>query len=423
MSEELRENDVESKTDADEVVAQAEVAVETDAAEQDETAEQTEEVAEAEATAQDEDAEKDEADTSDGDGAARSEHDARVAAFAETLAALVAKGEQVMSELEEKAKDADAAFAKRTAKANENADSFSAAMEQHFERAASQLSHDLEIIAAALNKNKEDAGEAPRDEGPYEAVFTPAAADYRKRMGVGFESGLLRTDPEFVERFSNFAFDDVPSDVDLPDRTRFMCWLATLLGCQGVDEYRKLLPAALNMGVEPEAAKEIVYQAVAYLGMGRVYPFLEVTNEVFWYAGIELPLKPQATTKPEEESRYAGGEEAQVACFGEQMRGYKDRGAQDYPHIAQWLVKNCFGDWYARGGLTIAEREMCTFCYIAAQGGCEAQLKAHASANVQCGNDREFLIKVVSNNVPFIGYPRSLNAMAAVEEVTGKSEE
>ena len=425
MSEELRENDVEPKTDAGEASTQAGEAAKTDAAEQveaatDEAAEQVEE-----SSAQDESTEKGETGAADGEGdsTAQSEHDARVAAFAETLAALVAKGEQVMSELEEKAKDADAAFAKRTAKANENVDSFSAAMEQHFERAASQLSHDLEIIATVLNTKKEGAGETPRDEGPYRAAFTPAAADYRKRMGVGFESGLLETDPEFVERFSNFAFDDVPSDVDLPDRTRFMCWLATLLGCQGVDEYRKLLPAALNMGVEPEAAKEIVYQAVAYLGMGRVYPFLEVTNEVFWYAGIELPLKPQATTKPEEESRYAGGEEAQVACFGEQMRGYKDRGAQDYPHIAQWLVKNCFGDWYARGGLTIAEREMCTFCYIAAQGGCEPQLKAHASANVQCGNDREFLIKVVSNNVPFIGYPRSLNAMAAVEEVTGKSEE
>ena len=75
-----------------------------------------------------------------------------------------------------------------------------------------------------------------------------------------------------------------------------------------------------------------------------------------------------------------------------------------------------------REGLTIAERELCTFCYIAAQGGCEAQLRAHTAANVQCGNDRAFLIKVVSNNVPFIGYPRSLNAMAVVDEVTAPKE-
>ena len=435
MSEEQHENNVEPEVAAGDAVVQTEAGNEETAAEPTEAAGQAEATAD-EKAAQDQagdesDATQDAADAKgeagtkagEDDRAARSDHDARVAAFAETLAALIAKGEAVMSELSAKAEDADNSFGKHATRANEHLDNFSAAMEQHFERAASQLSHDIEIIASTLNTKKEENGDSPRDAGPYKAAFTPAAADYRKRMGVGFESGLLETDPEFVERFSNFAFDDVLANVDLPDRTRFMCWLATLLGCQGVDEYRKLLPAALKMGVEPETAKEIVYQAVAYLGMGRVFPFLEVTNEVFWYEGIELPLKPQATTTPDEESRYAGGEEAQVACFGEQMRGYKDRGAKDYPHIAQWLVKNCFGDWYTRGGLTIAEREMCTFCYIAAQGGCEAQLKAHAMANVQCGNDREFLIKVVSNNVPFIGYPRSLNAMAAVEEVTGENAE
>jgi 4-carboxymuconolactone decarboxylase len=199
-----------------------------------------------------------------------------------------------------------------------------------------------------------------------------------------------------------------------------MCWLATLLGCQGIDEFKALLPAALNMGVEPETIKEIVYQAAAYLGIGRVYPFLKATNEALVAAGIQLPLKKQATTLPTEESRYEGGEQAQMACFGPQMAGYKDRGNPEYPWINQWLVKNCFGDWYTRDGLTIPEREMVTFCYIAAQGGCEAQLRAHTAGNVQCGNDRAFLIKVVSNNVPFIGYPRSLNAMAVVDEVTSK---
>ena len=256
----------------------------------------------------------------------------------------------------------------------------------------------------------------------YTPQLTEAARAYRAQMLPTYASDLQRTDPEFVERFANFAFGDVVSDIDLPDRTRFMCWLATCLGCQGLDEFRALLPAALNMGVEPETIKEIVYQAVAYLGIGRVFPFLKATNELFELRGIELPLEPRATTEPTEESRYEGGEQAQVACFGEHMHGFKDRGNPDYPWIAQWLVKNCFGDWYTREGLTIPEREMCTFCYIAAQGGCESQLRSHTAGNVQCGNDREFLIKVVSNNVPFIGYPRSLNAMAVVDEVTAPKE-
>lgn len=258
----------------------------------------------------------------------------------------------------------------------------------------------------------------------YEARLTEAAQDYRRRMLPTYASDLQRTDPEFIERFANFAFDEVVAATEgqLDDRARFMCWLSTCLGCQGIDEFRALLPAALNMGVEPEAVKEIVYQGSAYLGIARIFPFLRAVNEVFEAKGIELPLKEQATTTPDEASRYAGGEQAQCAAIGPQMAGFKDKGHSDYPWIAQWLVKNCFGDWYTRGGLSIAEREMCTFCYIAAQGGCESQLKSHTAANLQAGNDREFLIAVVSNNVPFIGYPRSLNAMAVVEEVTAPKE-
>lgn len=365
-------------------------------------------------------------------------HDERVAKIAASIAAFVAKGEEVMAALDAQADAADTSFASTAASAESHISDFAATVQAHVEKATTQFAEDLEVISKAVDEqyqggasqaaeeetaeaDVEGAAETP-SASPYRPQFTEGARAFRERMRVGSGSDLLLTDPEFVERFANFAFDDVPTDVDLSDRTRFMCWLATLLGCQGIDEFRALLPAALNVGLEPGAVKEIVYQGVAYLGIGRVYPFLKATNEALVAAGVELPLKPQATTIPTQESRYEGGENAQVACFGEQMRGYKDRGAADYPHIAQWLVKNCFGDWYTRGGLTIAERELCTFCYIAAQGGCEAQLRAHAAANVQCGNDRAFLIKVVSNNVPFIGYPRSLNAMAIVEETTGAAE-
>lgn len=116
-------------------------------------------------------------------------------------------------------------------------------------------------------------------------------------------SEFLETDPEFIERFDNFAFNEVVNHDDLDDKTRFMAILATLLGCQGSDEFRAMLPSALNFGVTPIEVKEIVYQAVAYLGMGRVFP---------------------------EESR----------------------------HINLWLAENCFGDYYTRGGLDYRQREM-----------------------------------------------------------------
>ncbi|MDE7181625.1 MAG: carboxymuconolactone decarboxylase family protein [Clostridia bacterium] len=228
------------------------------------------------------------------------------------------------------------------------------------------------------------------------------------------KSQFLKTDPEFTERFDNFAFDEVVNQDDLDDKTRFIAILSTLIGCQGIDEYIAMLGAAFNFGVTPVEVKEIVYQSVAYLGIGRAFPFLKATNEILTERGIKLPLEGMATTTTE--NRLEEGEKAQIEIFGEGMRGFANSGAEDTRHINKWLVDNCFGDYYTRKGLDLKQREMITFCFLAAQGGCEPQLIAHAKANIRLGNDKQFLIKVVSQCLPYIGYPRSLNALRCVEE-------
>ncbi|MGI6722161.1 MAG: carboxymuconolactone decarboxylase family protein [Anaerovoracaceae bacterium] len=244
--------------------------------------------------------------------------------------------------------------------------------------------------------------------------ITKKADQYREKMLRGNDPTLKETDPEFIERFENFAFDEVVNSDDLDDRTRFMAILATLLGCQGTDEYREILPAALNYGVTPVEAKEIVYQAVAYLGIGRVYPFLRITDEVMRQRGIKLPLEGQATTT--EETRLQAGAQKQVDIFGESMKDFYKSGPEETRHINRWLADNCFGDYYTRTGLDDKQREMITFCYLSAQGGCEAQLVAHAGGNMAVGNDKAFLIKVVSQCLPYIGYPRSLNALTCINK-------
>ena len=51
-----------------------------------------------------------------------------------------------------------------------------------------------------------------------------------------------------------------------------------------------------------------------------------------------------------------------------------------------------------------------------AQGGCEPQLTAHAKGNMNIGNDKELLLKIVLNCLPYVGYPRSLNAIKCVND-------
>ena len=219
------------------------------------------------------------------------------------------------------------------------------------------------------------------------------------------------TDPEFAERVEHFAFEEVVNEPgqQLDEVTRHMAILATLLGCQGTEAFRRELPQALDAGVTPVMAKEIVYQAVDYLGMGRVLPFLDITNEVLAERGVALPLEGQATTMME--NRLEKGAQAQADIFGPQMLEAWKAG-----HINRWLAANCFGDYYTRTGLTLAQREMITFCFLAAQGGCEPQLTSHAAGNLLIGNDKAFLIQVISQCLPYIGYPRSLNALRCVNK-------
>lgn len=234
------------------------------------------------------------------------------------------------------------------------------------------------------------------------------------RLSCGM-ADLAETDPEFAERFAYFAGEEVVAEpaAELPAHERYLVVLAALLGCQGICEFRPMVTEALDAGLSPVEVKEVVYQATAYLGIGRVRPFLDAVNDILRARGVELPLAGQATTTLE--TRVAEGNAKQVAYFGEGMRESWVGGPAERAHINRWLAGNCFGDYYTRGGLGDLDREMITFCFIAAQGGCEPQATAHAGANLNLGRDRDFLYRVVSQMLPYIGYPRSLNALSCVD--------
>jgi 4-carboxymuconolactone decarboxylase len=94
----------------------------------------------------------------------------------------------------------------------------------------------------------------------------------------GHVSTLAVTDPELIEIFDNFAFDEVLRGSNLDARTRLMVQLAAMIACQAIREYRVMVGAALTVGVTPIEIKEIVYQAVPYVGLAKVFDFIHVTN-------------------------------------------------------------------------------------------------------------------------------------------------
>lgn len=122
-------------------------------------------------------------------------------------------------------------------------------------------------------------------------------------------------------------------------------------------------------------------------------------NAVFAEKGIVLPLTSGQTVT--EESRLLDG----VAA------------PENQKNIQDYLSAYCFGDFYTRKFLPIHERELLTFSILASQGGCEGQVKAHVGGNATVGNGKEVLLAALTVCLPYIGFPRTLNALSCINEV------
>ncbi|WP_235847635.1 carboxymuconolactone decarboxylase family protein [Paenibacillus tuaregi] len=62
-------------------------------------------------------------------------------------------------------------------------------------------------------------------------------------------------------------------------------------------------------------------------------------------------------------------------------------------------------------------RELLTLCILSALGGAENQVKAHVQGNLNVGNNKEMMITAITHCLPYIGFPRTLNALSCVNEI------
>ena len=94
-----------------------------------------------------------------------------------------------------------------------------------------------------------------------------------------------------------------------------------------------------------------------------------------------------------------------------------EQSPKDQLHIQRFLSANCFGDHYTRKGLDIKLRELVTLSILIALGGVETQIKGHVQGNLNVGNDRSILNDLITQLLPWVGYPRTLNALKCLNEV------
>ncbi|PWS27531.1 4-carboxymuconolactone decarboxylase [Pedobacter yonginense] len=245
--------------------------------------------------------------------------------------------------------------------------------------------------------------------------ITETAHKNHEELWPNYVSKAAQTDPELIQVFDNFAFDQVIAHDKMETKIRVLIIMASTIGSQALTEYKMFVEAALNVGVTPVEIKEVLYQSVPYVGISKVIDFIGATNEIFVAKNIELPLESQATTSPA--TRMEKGMAKQKEIVGNRVNEMYKSSPKDLLHIQEYLSANCFGDYITRNGLDVKTREMVTLSFLIALGGTESQIKGHISGNIKVGNNRQTLINLMTQLLPYVGYPRTLNAINCLNEI------
>ena len=233
------------------------------------------------------------------------------------------------------------------------------------------------------------------------------------KLGVK-ENDLASNFPYFEEVKNRFIYGEVWNQGPMEDRLRSLVVVAVLTTLEGSD-LEEQLKAALNIGVTPQALQEVFHQAAPYIGFSKAEKGLCILARVFKERNIELPLPDNATVT--EDTRLEDGVNVQKAIFGDAIDAMRANAPADQKFIQNYLSAYCFGDTYTRKGLDLKTRELLTFVCLVGLGDCAGQMKAHTAGNLAVGNTKEILIGAVNQCLPYVGFPRTLNAIAIINEV------
>ena len=237
---------------------------------------------------------------------------------------------------------------------------------------------------------------------------------FEELFGKG--TGLMaETDPDLQEMLNRFIFGEVFYQGTLTDKTRELITLAVLTTNQTLEQLKAHVGAALNIGVSPVEIKETIYQCTPYLGFPKTLNAVRQVNDVFKERHIQLPVESQKQVI--EETRFDKGLKVQKDIFGDVIDRMHQNSPENQKHIQHYLSAFCFGDIYTRGCLDLKIRELLTLCILSALGGCESQVKSHVYGNVKVGNGKNVLLEAVTQCLPYIGFPRTLNALGCINEV------
>lgn len=86
------------------------------------------------------------------------------------------------------------------------------------------------------------------------------------------------------------------------------------------------------------------------------------------------------------------------------------------PGLDDYIVGFAYGEIYTREGLDNKQRAMVTLASLVTLGT-EPQFELHVNTALTAGLEPKQIIETVVHTIPYIGFPRVLNALAIIKKV------
>ncbi|WP_328763699.1 carboxymuconolactone decarboxylase family protein [Streptomyces sp. NBC_00272] len=235
--------------------------------------------------------------------------------------------------------------------------------------------------------------------------------------GAAVVESLKDIAPDLGRYVVEFAYGDVYARPGLDLRERELSTVAALTA-QGdtAPQLNFHIDAALHVGVRPEEVIEALIHLVPFIGFPRVLNAVGVARTVFADRGVTF----EPPVMNDSRDRYLRGTEKLVEIDGhhglEVIESLKDIA----PDLGRFIVEFTFGDVYQRPWLTPGRRQLVTVAALTAFGDTAPQLRVHIGAALNVGLSAAQVVETLIHVVPYVGFPRALNAIAVAREVFEK---
>lgn len=111
------------------------------------------------------------------------------------------------------------------------------------------------------------------------------------------------------------------------------------------------------------------------------------------------------------------GKETLSKVDGSSAKGVMESLENIAPDVRKYIFEFAFGDIYNRPELDLKQREMVTITSLLTQGDTRNQLKVHINGSLNVGLTQEEIIETFIHCLPYVGFPKVLNAINVAKEV------